>query len=420
MAHIFHSTLLLLLGAAVAATQAPQLANKCPGYDTETVVCIERYASVLPLPFYRPSIIDNTPYNPANSFNGTTVADASFDPIYQATFLVFETARGTEILGPSPSLEVIFDAAPPAVLEAPVYIPCLNAIIFSALGSGIIPQLLLNLTTTPPTLSNYTTTPPVYGVNGGRSANGTVFWAAGGGNFTTPDGTLHLQSPGLYSLDPSTRTVTTLLNNYYGQSFSGPDDLVVLRDTGDILFTDLYTAFPLNFTTSLPTLTPAIYRWRRATGQVSAVDTTLANPNGIALSPDQSTLYVSDAGAFRSNLSSAAAVPRFSAAARQANGVYAFDLVDSPAGKYLGNKRLLWYPEQLSDDGFHVAGDGTLVGAAGFSVDVLSEWGELLVKIQTAFYVSQVQFVGCELWLFGPGTIAKVSWALEGQEGGAS
>ncbi len=56
------------------------------------------------------------------------------------------------------------------------------------------------------------------------------------------------------------------------------------------------------------------------------------------------------------------------------------------------------------------------------SVDVLSEYGELLVKIQTDFYVQNIQFAGLdldELWIFGISTISRVRWALKGQSGKA-
>lgn len=223
-------------------------------------------------------------------------------------------------------------------------------------------------------------------------------------------------------MDPLTRQATTLANNYYGQKFGGPDDLAIDPATGDVFFTDNWSALSNRLTDELPVTGQATYRWRRATGAVSIVETSITEPNGIGIDPTGNTLYITDTGIVDFNLTLSAPSPGYSIDARGPKSVYAFDLVDSPAGKYLVNKRVIWYPEQLVDDGFHVAADGTLVGAAGYSVDVLSPYGELLVKIQTDFYVVNVQFAGKELdelWLFGIGKISKVKWNLKGQSGEA-
>lgn len=50
-------------------------------------------------------------------------------------------------------------------------------------------------------------------------------------------------------------------------------------------------------------------------------------------------------------------------------------------------------------------------------VDIVSEWGELLLRIQTDFTVNNVQFAGPkldELWLFGVGSISRVQWNMTG------
>lgn len=72
----------------------------------------------MPLPFSRPSIKDNV-FTSQDSFNGTTVADESFNLVHKATFLVFDTNRGLSILGPSPSLEDVFEVAD-VIHEGPV------------------------------------------------------------------------------------------------------------------------------------------------------------------------------------------------------------------------------------------------------------------------------------------------------------
>ncbi|KAL1851988.1 hypothetical protein VTK73DRAFT_9327 [Phialemonium thermophilum] len=416
------STLAAVLAQTAAAAASPPLVERCPGVSTPGVACVNNYAAVLPLPFSRPSITGGV-FQPEDSFNGTSVADASFDLVHNASFVVFDRERGLrDVLGPSPTLETVFGGLGTAVHEAPVYVPSLNAIVVSALAPDVVPQLLISLNGSQPTMTDYLPDPPVFGVNGGRYHKGKIYWAVGGGNFTFR-GRSFRQVPGLYVLDPASRRVAPLLNNYFGQQFNSPDDLAVDPTNGDVFFTDPDFGFALGLldASSLPVLRQNTYRFRPSTGAVSVVESSdVAVPNGIAISPDARTLYLTDTAIADFHLDPAAPVPRYDIVGTRSKCVYAFDLVDSPAGRYLANKRPIWYPEQFADDGFHAAANGFLVGAAGFSVDVLSQYGELLVKIQTSFYVTNIQFAGPkldELWLFGVGEIARVKWNLQGISG---
>ncbi len=96
--------------------------------------------------------------------------------------------------------------------------------------------------------------------------------------------------PGLYKLDPVTKKVTPLLNNYFGQFFNSPDDLAVDPTTGDIFFADPWFGFGLGFTDKVPVLGQHAYRFRPSTGAVGIIDADITSPNGIAISPDGKTL----------------------------------------------------------------------------------------------------------------------------------
>ena len=92
--------------------------------------------------------------------------------------------------------------------------------------------------------------------------------------------------------------------------------------------------------------------------------------------------------------------------------VYAFDINYSPPGTYLTNKRPIWLAETFADDGFHVSKEGYLLGAAGTGLDVLSEWGELIMRIEVWGEINNFQFGGPEadeIWCFGPGGIFRVT-----------
>ena len=233
----------LLLAAAHAAAQNPYpgvispLAQRCPTLANATnVACVNNYAAAMPPIFSRAS--SNGEVSPNDSFPLTQVPDPSFELVQKADFIVFDAARGADILGSAPVLEHVFDTRNDSIHEAPIYVPELNAIIFSLPHEGIYRQQIISLNGSSPTIVNYTTIPPVYAVNGGKYYNGTVFWGAEASfDFPAPDGTIIHQKPGLYALDPISGNVTVLLNNYYGQQFNSPNDLWV-DAVGDIWFTD--------------------------------------------------------------------------------------------------------------------------------------------------------------------------------------
>lgn len=83
-------------------------------------------------------------------------------------------------------------------------------------------------------------------------------------------------------------TMTTLVASFNGQRFDSPNDLTITAD-GSIYFTDpnFQAGYPL------PQANTSVYRLPPGGGAVTEVITTLNNPNGITLAPDQKSLYVS-------------------------------------------------------------------------------------------------------------------------------
>lgn len=92
---------------------------------------------------------------------------------------------------------------------------------------------------------------------------------------------------------PGGRT-TVVAATFQGAPFNSPND-VIAHASGTIFFTDpTYGSLP-----QLGGVVPqqpwqGVYRVALDTGVVALVDAALAQPNGIALSPDHATLYVSD------------------------------------------------------------------------------------------------------------------------------
>lgn len=203
------------------------IAAKC-GPNTANIICVDNSA-VFPPSFSRDP-------NPAVGYAGTKVPDdASFQLLAKADFMVFDRKRGLELLGPSPKVEKVFDVLN-VIHEAPVYVPQQNKLYFAQAGPpGNLSALVVDLNVNPPTLSTYDTTPKTYQPNGAAFHDGKIYWSVMGNNVSLPDGLK--QRPGIARLDPASGKVETLLNNYYGFSFSGPNDIAVDRN-GDIWFTD--------------------------------------------------------------------------------------------------------------------------------------------------------------------------------------
>ncbi|KAL9604983.1 MAG: hypothetical protein Q9219_000171 [cf. Caloplaca sp. 3 TL-2023] len=361
------------------------------------------------------------------TFGSTSVPnDTSFALVNKADFLVFDQQRGLEILGPNPSYDFVFKVSE-AVHEAPVYVPFQNKLYLSqptildsstetmqlAPPPGVLPQLVVDLNQDPPTLSEYLSGSPVYAPNGGTFHNGLIYWGVSGGNNSI--GGMEQRS-GIRTLDPATNKTTTLLNNYFGYYFNTVDDLFV-HPNGDIWFTDPQYSWFNALTDTAPQLAAATYRFTPSTGAVRLVEDSLLQPNGIALAPDNRTVYISDTGAESGPITPFLPPQGSTFNATGKRTVYAFDL--SPDATYLTNKRAFYLAQDWLPDGLKVARNGYVVTAAGKGVDVLSEAGDLVVRVQTNFTVQNFAWVGgglTELWLMGNGAIGRVRWELEGQE----
>jgi gluconolactonase len=86
-------------------------------------------------------------------------------------------------------------------------------------------------------------------------------------------------------------SVMVLADSFHGKRFNEPNDVIVGRD-GTIWFTD--PSFNGTATSAIGFY--GVYRLDPKTKAVTLVTKMLSAPNGIAFSPDQKTLYVSDTG----------------------------------------------------------------------------------------------------------------------------
>jgi gluconolactonase len=146
-------------------------------------------------------------------------------------------------------------------------------------------------------------------------------------------------------------TITVLAEGYRGKRLNSPNDVVVKSD-GSVWFTDPvygilghYEGHP-----AAPELPTNVYRIDAATGEIVAVVEGLANPNGLAFSPEEKLLYVVECGT----------TPR---------RILAFDVVNG--GRSAANPRVLVDAGEGTPDGFRCDVDGNLWCGWGMGSDEL-------------------------------------------------
>ncbi len=150
--------------------------------------------------------------------------------------------------------------------------------------------------------------------------------------------------------------VTVLAHEWEGKALNCPNDVVVRRD-GTIYFTDPYWKFPPG---SVQELTfQGLFR-NRPDGKLFVEARDFGLPNGIALSPDEKTLYIGDT---------------------RRRKISAFDV--SRTGALSGQRMLadLQSPEKGSVDGMKVDEQGNIYSTGPGGVWVISKSGEHLGTI---------------------------------------
>jgi gluconolactonase len=93
-------------------------------------------------------------------------------------------------------------------------------------------------------------------------------------------------------------SITVIADRYDGKPLNSPNDIVCKSD-GSIWFTDPPFGLLSYYEGRIgqPELPTNVYRWDSSSGQLAVVVGDVNRPNGLAFSPDESKLYIVEAGA---------------------------------------------------------------------------------------------------------------------------
>lgn len=168
-------------------------------------------------------------------------------------------------------------------------------------------------------------------------------------------------------LDLKTRTTEILVDQWRGLHFNSPNDVVVKSDH-TVWFTDPNYGELQGFK-GRSEIGAYVYRYDPATGETAVVADGFNKPNGLAFSPDELVLYVTDTGA------------------NQAPGTYFVDLphhiraFDVRGGRHLRNERLFAVISPGCPDGIKLDLDGRVYTTSATGVQVFAPEGDLLGEI---------------------------------------
>ena len=179
-------------------------------------------------------------------------------------------------------------------------------------------------------------------------------------------------------VDRSTGSVSVIVDRWRDLPLNSPNDVVVHSD-GSVWFTDPSYGHLQGFRPA-PATGDYVYRWDPATRAIDVVDDSFDKPNGIAFSPDERILYVTDSGANQEPGSFHVERPHH---------VVAFDVV---GGRHLAGRRLIAVTSPGIPDGLKVDVEGRVYVSSDAGVLVLNPEGDLLGRIDTP---------GCVNFTFG-------------------
>jgi gluconolactonase len=174
-------------------------------------------------------------------------------------------------------------------------------------------------------------------------------------------------------------SITVIADKHKGKRLNSPNDVVVKSD-GSIWFTDPNYGIMSDYEGHKADMAQDgcyVYRVDPKSGKITVVADDFDKPNGLAFSPDESTLYIADSASSHDP--------------DAPNHIRAFKV--SKDGSLKGGKPFCMTKTGLPD-GFRVDTDGNIWTSAGPAVEVFSPKGEPLGRIRFPQNVSNLTFGG--------------------------
>lgn len=196
----------------------------------------------------------------------------------------------------------------------------------------------------------------------------------------------------------SNGTIVPLADRYDGYRINSPNDLV-FKSNGDLYFTDPPFGLPKAFGDLDKAPVQGVYRVTMD-GTVTRLITDIKAPNGIAFSPDEKTLYVSDVDPKRA----AWLAYDVKTDGTVTNGRVFFDATRWRKDPYFG------------PDGFKVDRQGNIFGARPGGLSVIAPDGTLLGTIETGQPTSNVAWGedGQTLFITGGSSVYRLRLTTTG------
>ncbi|KAK0702040.1 hypothetical protein B0T26DRAFT_682117 [Lasiosphaeria miniovina] len=185
---------------------------------------------------------------------------------------------------------------------------------------------------------------------------------------------------GLYYM-PRGKPPEPVVTNFFGRDFNSVNSVAVASD-GSLWFTDPCHGFERELR-GPPQLPCHVYRFDPGSRDLRVVADGLGRPHGIALSPDESTVYVTDTDAVRANASRDLT---------RAATIYAFDVVKRSGAPFLANKRVFAYALTSIPMGVACDGAGNVWAGCADGVEIWSAGGEILGVIEVPGGVTSIAF----------------------------
>lgn len=177
----------------------------------------------------------------------------------------------------------------------------------------------------------------------------------------------HTHPARISRIHPATGDIETVVDQWRGLRFNSPNDVVVKSD-GTIWFTDPSYGYLQGFRPQ-PMVGDYVYRHDPRSGQTRVVADAFVKPNGLAFSPDETVLYITDSGANQE---------AGSYYVDQPHHILAFDV---RAGRQLVNQRLFAVITPGFPDGIKVDAAGNVYASAFSGVQVFNPEGDLIGEI---------------------------------------